>query len=199
MNKQQFISFVRKEIQKQEKIESLKESIEKINKKLALLENDSFAGETSVLSDFKGREFSIEREEDGKLKFDFDSSGWMFDTNDVAEGVAIVCGSKKYKENEDVKNISITDADKQNVSPKDALYWLSGGNRAWRFGDDFNVGFDEVSVELEAEFGSKIHEMVNSSSNLGELIDKFDKLKDSMEIYYFLDDKGYTSKDEEEE
>ena len=137
-------------------------------------EKNEFLGDKSILSDFKSREFSITRDDNGLLKFDFDSVGWLFDTNDVAEGVAIICTAKKYKKNEEIKKIQITDKDKENINPKDALYWLTGGSKEWKGGDNYDISWEEIEDKLVKENGQKIIDTVNNCNTLGELIDIFD-------------------------
>lgn len=171
--------------------------VEKMN------ESDEFKSAPSIMSDYKGRDLSVTRGEDGLLFFDFDSMGWLFDTNDVAEGCAICKGSHFIKD-EGLRQIQITQADKDNVKPEEALYWLTGGNKEWKFGDAFNVSWDKVADEVTAKFGHVVTDMVKDSNTLGELMDKMASESglyglDMMDFYQFMSDEGYVNYDDEED
>jgi hypothetical protein len=156
-------------------------------------EIEKFDGDKSALSGFLGKEIQIERDSNGLLSFTFDASGWYFETNDVFEGCAIVFGSK-YKSNEGLRKLTLTQVDKDNVTPIDGLYWLSGSNTAWKFGEhDYTVSFDEIKQILIDEFNGSIESLVSESTNLGDIIDGIDDIKNNV-IGYLVDnysDKNY--------
>lgn len=160
-------------------------------------ESDEFKSERSPFSDFKGRDLSIKRNDDGLLTFDFDAMGWLFDTQDVAEGAAIIEGSD-YKKNPELRNIVITQKDKDNVVPEESIYWLTGGNKAWgRGAHELNVDWDDVADELVAKYKDFVNEAVKDSDTLGELIDELEKF-DWEEYHLYMEQNGYIIDDEQE-
>lgn len=157
--------------------------------------NNVFKGDVDISSDWQGRNLLISRNEKGLLYFEFDYMGWLFDTTDVAEGVAILRNSH-YKDDEDLKKLHITDVDRNNVNVKDALYWLSGGSKEWTGNTTFTVEYHIVQDQIVEKFGEEIKEMVNDSDNIGELLSNY-KHFDPIDIYYFLDELGYVYREDE--
>ena len=152
-----------------------------IVKKIILEGDDNFEGDKSILSDYLGRELKIERDDDGLLNFNFDANGWLFDTRDVGEGCSIILGSK-YKNNVDLRKLTVTDLDKSNITPIESLYWLSGGNAYWKFGDG---DFEEFEGDLHDNFNNEITEIVKKSNTLGEIIDGFGEIVDEIKSFVF--------------
>ena len=152
-----------------------------IVKKIILEGDDNFEGDKSILSDYLGRELKIERDDDGLLNFNFDANGWLFDTRDVGEGCSIILGSK-YKNNVDLRKLTVTDLDKLNITPIESLYWLSGGNAYWKFGDG---DFEEFEGDLHDNFNNEITEIVKKSNTLGEIIDGFGEIVDEIKSFVF--------------
>lgn len=150
-----------------------------IVKKIILEGDDKFEGDKSILSDYLGKELKIERDDNGLLNFNFDANGWLFDTRDVGEGCSIILGSK-YKNNVDLRKLTVTDLDKLNITPIESLYWLSGGNAHWKFGDG---DFEAVSADLHNSFNSQITEIIKKSNTLGDIIDGFDEIVDDIKSF----------------
>ena len=159
-------------------------------KKIILEGDDKFEGDKSILSDYLGKELKIERDDDGLLNFNFDANGWLFDTSDVGEACSIILGSK-YKNNVDLRKLTVTDLDKLNITPIESLYWLSGGNAYWKFGDG---DFEAVSDDLDNTFNSQIAEIIKKSNTLGEIIDGFGEIVD--DIKSFVSDRVANSFDD---
>lgn len=158
------------------KLNELKRLVGKIIKE----EMEEYKSKPSVFSDFKGRDLTITREKDGSLLFEFDSMGWLFDTTDIGEGAAIIANSK-LKNEEGIKNIKITNTDKSNYDSINALYWLTGGKRAWE-GDVYTESFDELKDELKITLGIYVDNIIKNSNTLGELIEKMLELKNNQEF-----------------
>lgn len=144
-------------------------------------EMEEYKSEPSNFSDFKGRDLTITRKKDGSLLFEFDSMGWLFDTTDIGEGAAIIANSK-LKNEEGIKNIKITNTDKSNYDSINALYWLTGGKRAWESGDKYTESFDEVEDELKITLGIYVDKIIKDSNTLGEVIEKMLELKNNEEF-----------------
>lgn len=133
------------------------------------------------------------------LRFYFHPPGWYFDTTDVGEGVAIIKGSH-YKNNKELRAIAIPDVAKSNLDVEQALYWLTGGNRLWKFGQDdyINVSWDNIYKDVVKEWGSFVKKSVLGSKTLGDLLDKFKDFSET-EFLEWAFDHGFAKYEDEEE
>jgi len=143
----------------------------------------------------------IERSSDGTLHFDFDSNhktGWSYDTEDIGEAVAIMMGSR-YKENPKIREITITPKQLRLSDKKEIIYWLSGGNEAWRFGDEYKYDFNKTYNDLWKKEALKLKKAIQKFTTIGELMDFYKK--EYLDYPYFLDNAmgyGYTDFDDDE-
>ncbi len=147
---------------------------------------------------FRKDHLDIVRMDDDSLFFDIIAPGWWYDTHDVGEGAVLILQSI-YKNESKIRDIVITSKDRSKLDEKEALYWLTGGNAVWRFGEnDYNVAWKQIDKEIAGKWGKFIKDAVMSSSNLGELMDKFKKFKIE-EFYEWMYEQGYVESEDEEE
>ena len=189
INKSELKSIIKEELLRLIKIGQLKELKGQLDEVRLYDSEESY--------DF-GSYLSINRnDEAGLLNFDFAPPGWNFDTTDAAEAVAIIKGSQ-YKSDPKLKEIQLTDADKANVDPEQALYWITGGNKEWKFGELYNTTWDESYKIFVDAFGGTVKSIVVSSSNLGELIEKLANEIPIEDVYELASDKGLIDYEDEE-
>lgn len=119
----------------------------------------------------------ITRDANGNLHFDFDryrNTGWAFDTNDVGVAAAIISGSS-MKNMDKLRNIEINSKQLRDSDKSEFVYWLSGGNKAWRYGeDDYNKSFEETYDELFKDEALKIKKLMQKEKTIGGLLDLFE-------------------------
>lgn len=88
------------------------------------------------------------------------------------------------------------------MDAEQALYWISGGNTVWRFGDieGLEASWDEAKESLMDEYGSDIKGVLSSAHTLGDLIDGFQEIKDPERFYEWMYNSDfYKDPDEEPE
>lgn len=155
---------------------------------------DIFSGDKSVFSDFLGRELEITRDDKGLIKFEFDSMGWFFETQDIAEGCAII-KKGKYSGNSDVRGIEITPIDKENIDLSESVYWLTGGNKFWNH--ETSLSWDELSDKIVKDMTTTLETIINESETIGDLIDGFNSREMESLLYEIYED--YLLEDDEDD
>ena len=153
-----------------------------------LLKAKKWANDTSKYDKdvvFEDNSLEITKDALGNLHFDFDrrrNTGWAFDTDDVGVAVAIITGSSFAKE-EAIRNIEINSRQLRDSDRKQIVYWLSGGNKEWRFGETYNKSFDETYDEIFDDVALQIKKLMQKEKTIGGLIDLFKKYNTD----YFID------------
>jgi hypothetical protein len=102
-------------------------------------------------------------------------------TTDLAEAVSIMMKesdmiSDKIWKNRVTENI-------ENIEPRRALYWLSGGDREWLTLENFNRNWIECEWDFQEEFGFTIIEILKKSKTYDDIRKLFQK-KLSLPILY---------------
>ena len=143
-----------------------------------LNEEEEFAKGGSIKQEFLEHPLLIERRSDGTLDVDFDSNnstGWRYSTDDIGEAVAIMINSK-YKKNPKIREIAITPKQLKKSDEKTIVYWLSGGNKAWRFNQaDYKHSFDKTYDDLWEKDAKKIKKEIIKLKNIVEVMDFYYK------------------------
>jgi hypothetical protein len=168
-----------------------------------LNEEEEFAKGGSIKQEFLEHPLLIERRSDGTLDVDFDSNnstGWRYSTDDIGEAVAIMINSK-YKKNPKIREIAITPKQLKKSDEKTIVYWLSGGNKAWRFNQaDYKHSFDKTYDDLWEKDAKKIKKEILKLKNIGEVMDFY--YKEYLEYPHFYSDaleNGYVIDEEDED
>lgn len=144
---------------------------------------------------FYEKPMSVRQSPKGRLHFDFDAgrtTGWSFDTEDVGVAAAIARGSRFLKD-EKFRAIPIISAQLKETDEESVVYWLSGGNAAWRFDSQYLHDFDKTYKDLWTKKAKEIKNEIQQFRTMGELMDFYEK--EYMEYPYFFDDamgRGYT-------
>lgn len=157
----------------------------------------------SIKQEFLEHPLLIERRSDGTLDVDFDSNnstGWRYSTDDIGEAVAIMINSE-YKKNPKIREIAITPKQLKKSDEKTIVYWLSGGNKAWRFNQaDYKHSFDKTYDDLWEKDAKKIKKEIIKLKNIGEVMDFY--YKEYLEYPHFYSDaleNGYVIDEEDED
>jgi len=159
-------------------------------------------GEVKKSTIFLKEPLLIESDAKGDLYFDFDfgrGTGWAFDTDDVGVAVSIMHGSR-YKTDPDVRKIKINKSQLAKTDKKQVVYWLSGGNVAWRFSDQYKYDFDKTYKDLWRKDADELYAKIQKCKTIGELLDMYSK--DYMDYPYFFDSamgSGYDNSEDDEE
>lgn len=151
---------------------------------------------------FQKEPLLVKSDRKGNLYFDFDSnlrSGWSFDTDDVVEACAIIAKSK-FKSDEDLRSIKVNKSQIKNLSDYNVIYWLSGGNRAWKFSEaDYKYGYEKTFNDLWSKEGAALKKHLSNSKTLGDIIDVLiEKYFDYPYLYADAIENGYTEDNDEE-
>lgn len=133
---------------------------------------------------YENNNLEITRDAIGNLHFDFDrirNTGWAFDTYDVGTAVAIISHSSMNND-EKLRNIEINSRQLRDSDREMIVYWLSGGNKEWRFGETYNKSFDETYKEIFDDVALKIKKLMQKEKTIGGLIDLFERY----DVDYFI-------------
>lgn len=133
---------------------------------------------------YENNSLEITRDAIGNLHFDFDrrrNTGWAFDTDDVGTAVAIISHGS-INNDEKLRNIEINSRQLRDSDREMIVYWLSGGNKEWRFGDTYNKSFDETYKEIFDDVALKIKKLMQKEKTIGGLIDLFQRY----DVDYFI-------------
>lgn len=135
---------------------------------------------------YENDNLEITRDAIGNLHFDFDryrNTGWAFNTDDVGVAVSII-ESSSMKKDDNLRNIEINSRQLRDSDRKEIIYWLSGGNKEWKFGDTYNKSFDETYDEILDDEALKIKKLIQKEKTIGGLIDLFDEYDTNYFIEY---------------
>ncbi len=81
---------------------------------------------------------------DNLIKIDKEGENYYFEignivTNDIAEAIAILM--KTVNKNNKFWDIELNDINFYNISPEKSLYWLSGGDKEWRYSNNYKLNW----------------------------------------------------------
>lgn len=133
------------------------------------------------------REFDIWSDE--FIKIGKDNGQYYFEigkeiTPDISEAVAILMRFKN-KLSENVWDLEIDNIDYYNISPKRALYWLSGGDIEWKEMENYKKSWSECSLDFQEEFGLRVISIIKRSKTLRDIKNGFVKYLNLPILYEF--------------
>ena len=135
--------------------------------------------ESSLKLQNKGKDFKITKINSQETVFEFGE----IVTTDLAEAVTImmreseIVGDKIWK-----SKISINI---EQIEPRRALYWLSGGDREWLTLENFNRNWIECEWDFQEEFGLTIIEILKKSKTFDDIRRFFQKKLNLPILYEF--------------
>ena len=130
---------------------------------------------------------------DNQVKVDKEGDNYYFEignlvTNDIAEAIAILIKSKN--KNSKFWEIELKDVNLYNISPEKCLYWLSGGDKEWRFSNNYKVNWIDCCLDFQEKFGLKIIAILKKSKTTGQVRDLFSKYLNLPTLFEFSLEKG---------
>jgi len=143
----------------------------------------------------------IEKDLDGFYSFDFDygrTTGWAFDTDDIGVAICIMLGSK-YGKDEKIRDLEINPRQLRDADKKEMFYWLSGGNRSWRFDSEYNEDFDTIYDAIWKDKALKMKRDIVKLKTIGEVMDYLEE-KYMQDAYFLYDaqEHGYLDNDNQD-
>jgi hypothetical protein len=84
----------------------------------------------------------------------------------------------------------LKDVNLYNISPEKCLYWLSGGDKEWRFSNNYKVNWIDCCLDFQEEFGLKIIAILKKSKTTGQVRDLFSKYLNLPTLFEFSLEKG---------
>ena len=126
----------------------------------------------------------ITEEVNGQLFFEVGSEI----TTDIAEAVAIMLRIQNIDESIWSKELPIKIED---VEPRRALYWLSGGDKEWISKQNYNRPWSECDIEFQEEFGFMIMSILKKAKNLNDIRNGFVRYLNLPVLYEFALSKNY--------
>lgn len=109
-------------------------------------------------------------------------------TSDLAEAVSILM--RKTKWDDPIWNTEIDEDLICNITPKNSLFWLTGGNEEWNTLNHYNKPWKECYLEFQEEFGFMIIGIVKKSKNLKDVRDGFMRYLSLPVLYDFAISRG---------
>jgi hypothetical protein len=122
------------------------------------------------------------------IKISQESGNYYFEiitetTSDIGEAVAIMMKLNKY--NDPVWELKINNVNLYNVEPSKSLYWLSGGDDEWRFGNEYKCQWHECYFKFGEEFGLSVISIIQKSKTLKDIREEFIKNLNLTKLYEF--------------
>lgn len=134
---------------------------------------------------YESGDIKIWEEFNGKLFFESENPilCGTFMSNDYAESVAALMRLPKVFNDSKLWNIKITN--KYDISTKNVLYWLTGGNSEWMDKKHYKYDWDEVELIFNHHFEETILDIISRSNTLGDMKRGFMKHLNLPIIYEF--------------
>jgi hypothetical protein len=131
---------------------------------------------------------------DNLIKIDKEGENYYFEignivTNDIAEAIAILM--KTVNKNNKFWDIELNDINFYNISPEKSLYWLSGGDKEWRYSNNYKLNWIDCCLDYQEEFGLKIIAILKKSKTTGDVRNAFSKYLNLPKLYEFALEKGF--------
>lgn len=123
------------------------------------------------------QDFKISKIDEGETLFEI---GEIL-TTDLAEGISIMLTNEILVDDRLWKT-KVTE-NIENVEPRRALYWLSGGDREWLTLENYNRNWVECEWDLQEKFGIILIEILKNSKTYGDIRKGFIE-KISLSILY---------------
>ena len=125
----------------------------------------------------KSKDFKITKANSQETVFEFGE----IVTTDLAEAVSIMMRESDMA-NDKIWEKKVTE-NVENIEPRRALYWLSGGDREWLTLENFNRNWIECEWDFQEEFGFTVIEILKKSKTYGDIKKLFQK-KLSLQVLY---------------
>lgn len=154
----------------------VKNSVKRILEKRQRLTEDIYVGNSGGYYGY-GSIFKVEMDENGTpANYVFSPQGWDFETTSQLEAAAI-CASANASFLKEIKNSELTQLPVALVTDEDisnALFWLTGGNRAWDYGywSEHGVSWSEAEPLLleDDDLMELLNDAISASNNFYELV-----------------------------
>jgi hypothetical protein len=104
-------------------------------------------------------------------------------TSDIGEAIAIMLQMKNW--NDPVWNIKIDEINYYDIEPSKSLYWLSGGDKEWRFGEEYKCNWGECYLKFQEEFGILVYSIIKKSKTFKDIREGFIKYLNLATLYNF--------------
>lgn len=134
---------------------------------------------------YESSDIKIWEEFNGKLFFESENTilCGKFMSNDYSESVACLMRLPKVFNDNKLWNIKINN--KYDISTKNVLYWLTGGNSEWMDKKNYKYEWDEVESIFNHHFENTILDIISRSNTLGDIKRGFMKHLNLPIIYEF--------------
>lgn len=134
---------------------------------------------------YESSDIKIWEEFNGKLFFESENPilCGTFMSNDYSESVACLMRLPKVFNDNKLWNIKINN--KYDISTKNVLYWLTGGNSEWMDKKNYKYEWDEVESIFNHHFENTILDIISRSNTLGDIKRGFMKHLNLPIIYEF--------------
>ena len=127
---------------------------------------------------------SISQEVNGQLFFEIGNEV----TTDVAEAVAILMTKKSIDQQIWETQFEVK---AEEIEPKKAIYWLTGGDREWITLNHYKHAWSEIYLDFQEKFGHTIVDVIKNSRTLAEVRNGFTKLVNLPILYDFALSTGF--------
>ena len=122
------------------------------------------------------------------VKISREGNEWIFEigvemTNDVAEAVSIMIREVDFSDS--IWGTPIRSINTEEISPKKALYWLSGGDDEWNSLDNYNKNWGECYLDFQEEFGMLIFNIIKRNKKLKDIRTNYYKYLSLSTLYDF--------------
>lgn len=104
-------------------------------------------------------------------------------TTDLAEGIALMLINNDLV-NENYWRTKVTE-NIEEIEPRRALYWLSGGDREWLTMENYQKNWSECEWDFQERFGYTIIEIIEKSSTYEDIKNGFLKKLNLSTLYDF--------------
>ena len=125
------------------------------------------------------KDFKITRVNSRETLFEF---GEVI-TNDLAEAISILM--REHDTVDDKIWKTTISVNIEQIEPRRAIYWLSGGDREWLTLENFNKNWTECEWDFQEEFGFTIIEILKKSKTYDDVRKGFTKKLNLPILYEF--------------
>lgn len=135
----------------------------------------------------------------GKLIYEFSQPGWDFETESQFEAATLISGSK-FATASELKDVPFVEPSSKDW--EEGAYWLTGGNRMWRFHEDeyFTGKWDNDYKAVTSFIQTELKPKIQQCKTMFDLIQVISKEKDNiMQAFYdeFSDLFDYSDEDDD--
>lgn len=108
-----------------------------------------------------------------------------FSTCDYLVAVSALMKIKTFHTFNEIWDLKITDTMRYNINIENALYWITGGDKEWKYNNLYNNTWDNYSKLFVNEFENKLLSINNNANTLRECRDEIIKYLSLLNIYEF--------------